>query len=108
MSARRYEHLGKALLPPPAKWHGLKDVEKRYRERYVDLFANPAVAEVFRARTLIVQSLRRFLDTRDFLDVETPTLHPRHAQRRHRPSPSRPTTTCSTCRCSCGWHPSST
>ncbi len=62
VSARRYEHLGKALLPPPAKWHGLKDVEKRYRERYVDLFANPAVAEVFRARSTIVQSLRRFLD----------------------------------------------
>jgi lysyl-tRNA synthetase class 2 len=76
VSARRYEHLGKALLPPPAKWHGLKDVEKRYRERYVDLFANPAVAEVFRARTLIVQSLRRFLDRHGFLEVETPLLHP--------------------------------
>jgi len=76
VSARRYEHLGKALLPPPAKWHGLKDVEKRYRERYVDLFANPAVAEVFRARTLIVQSLRRFLDLLGFLEVETPLLHP--------------------------------
>lgn len=75
VSARRYDHLGKALLPPPAKWHGLKDVEKRYRERYVDLFANPAVAEVFRARTRMVQSLRRFLDERDFLEVETPLLH---------------------------------
>ncbi|MBW2404634.1 MAG: lysine--tRNA ligase [Deltaproteobacteria bacterium] len=75
VSARRYEHLGKALLPPPAKWHGLKDVEKRYRERYVDLFANPAVAEVFRARTLIVQSLRRSLDVLGFLEVETPLLH---------------------------------
>ncbi|MGB5812473.1 MAG: lysine--tRNA ligase [Polyangiales bacterium] len=75
ISARRYQHLGKALLPPPAKWHGLKDVEKRYRERYVDLFANPAVAEVFRARTVIVQSLRRFLDVLGFLEVETPLLH---------------------------------
>jgi lysyl-tRNA synthetase class 2 len=75
VSARRYEHLGKALLPPPAKWHGLKDVEKRYRERYVDLFANPAVAEVFRARTAVVQSLRRFLDVLCFLEVETPLLH---------------------------------
>ena len=75
VSARHYDHLGKALLPPPAKWHGLKDVEKRYRERYVDLFANPAVAEVFRARTRMVQSLRRFLDERDFLEVETPLLH---------------------------------
>lgn len=75
ISARRYEHLGKALLPPPAKWHGLKDVEKRYRERYVDLFANPGVAEVFRARSLVVQSLRRFLDVLGFLEVETPLLH---------------------------------
>jgi lysyl-tRNA synthetase class 2 len=50
VSARHYEHLGKALLPPPAKWHGLKDVEKRYRERYVDLFANPAVALRYSAR----------------------------------------------------------
>jgi len=75
VSARRYTHLGKALLPPPAKWHGLKDVEKRYRERYVDLFANPAVAEVFRARTVIIQSLRRFLDCLGFLEVETPLLH---------------------------------
>ena len=75
LSARSYQHLGKALLPPPAKWHGLKDVEKRYRERYVDLFANPAVAEVFRARTQMIQSFRRFLDARDFLEVETPLLH---------------------------------
>ena len=75
ISARRYEHLGKALLPPPAKWHGLKDVEKRYRERYVDLFANPAVAQVFRARTQMIQSFRRFLDARGFLEVETPLLH---------------------------------
>jgi lysyl-tRNA synthetase class 2 len=75
VSARRYEHLGKALLPPPAKWHGLKDVEKRYRERYVDLFANPSVAEVFRARTQVVKSLRGFLDSHGFLEVETPLLH---------------------------------
>ncbi len=72
---RRYRHLGKALLPPPAKWHGLKDVEKRYRERYVDLFANPRSAEVFRARSLVVRQLRRFLDALGFLEVETPLLH---------------------------------
>jgi lysyl-tRNA synthetase class 2 len=70
-----YRHVGKALRPPPDKWHGLKDVEKRYRERYVDLFANPEVAEVFVARGLIVQALRRFLDERGFLEVETPLLH---------------------------------
>ncbi len=76
LSARVYGHVGKALLPPPAKWHGLKDVEKRYRERYVDLFANPDVSKVFRARSLVVATLRRFLDERDFLEVETPLLHP--------------------------------
>ena len=67
--------VSKALLPPPEKWHGLKDVEKRYRERYVDLFANPEVAKVFRARSAIVASLRRFFDERDYLEVETPLLH---------------------------------
>ena len=72
--ADHYEHVGKALLPPPDKWHGLTDVEKRYRERYVDLFASPEVAQVFRARSLIVRELRRFLDQRDFLEVETPVL----------------------------------
>ncbi|AKF08257.1 lysine--tRNA ligase [Sandaracinus amylolyticus] len=74
--ADRFQHVGKALLPPPDKWHGLTDVEKRYRERYVDLFANPAVARVFHARSRIVRALRSFLDGRDFLEVETPLLHP--------------------------------
>ncbi len=69
-----YRHVGKALRPPPDKWHGLKDVEKRYRERYVDMFANPEVADVFVARSVIVQGLRRFLDTRGFVEVETPLL----------------------------------
>jgi lysyl-tRNA synthetase class 2 len=72
--AERYQHVGKAMLPPPDKWHGLSDVEKRYRERYVDLFAQPEVAAVFRARSLIVRTLREFLDRRDFLEVETPIL----------------------------------
>jgi len=76
VKALRYRHLGKALLPPPAKWHGLTDVEKRYRERYVDLFANPEVAEVFRARGLILAALRQFLGFHDFLEVETPILQP--------------------------------
>ncbi|MET0389921.1 MAG: lysine--tRNA ligase [Polyangiales bacterium] len=74
VKALRYRHLGKALLPPPAKWHGLTDVEKRYRERYVDLFANPEVAEVFRARGLILGAIRHFLTLHDFLEVETPIL----------------------------------
>jgi lysyl-tRNA synthetase class 2 len=76
VKAVRYQNLGKALLPPPAKWHGLTDVELRFRQRYVDLFANPEVAEVFRARSLIVAALRRFLESQDFLEVETPILHP--------------------------------
>jgi lysyl-tRNA synthetase class 2 len=75
VKALRYQHLAKALLPPPAKWHGLTDVEKRYRERYVDLFANPEVAEVFRARSLITAAVRTFLNSNDFLEVETPILH---------------------------------
>ncbi len=73
--ATHYQHVGKALLPPPAKWHGLKDVEKRYRERYVDLFANPRVGELFRARSTIVRALRDFLQGQGFLEVETPLLH---------------------------------
>jgi len=73
--ADTYEHVGKAMLPPPDKWHGLTDVEKRYRERYVDLFASPEVASVFRARSQVVKSLRAFLDQRGFLEVETPLLH---------------------------------
>jgi len=75
LRAEHYRHVGKALAPPPAKWHGLKDVEKRYRERYVDLWANPDVAQLFRARTRIIRSLRSFLDDRGFLEVETPLLH---------------------------------
>ncbi len=74
--ADRYRHVGKALLPPPEKWHGLTDVEKRYRERYVDLFASPDVARVFRARALVVKTLRSYLDGHGFLEVETPLLHP--------------------------------
>jgi lysyl-tRNA synthetase class 2 len=76
VEVKRYRHLAKALLPPPDKWHGLQDIEKRYRERYVDLFANPAVAEVFRARSALVANLRAFLDAQGFLEVETPILHP--------------------------------
>jgi lysyl-tRNA synthetase class 2 len=73
--ADSYAHVSKALLPPPDKWHGLTDVEKRYRERYVDLFASPDVAKVFRARSAVVKALRSFLDERGFLEVETPLLH---------------------------------
>jgi lysyl-tRNA synthetase class 2 len=66
--------LTKALRPLPEKFHGLKDVEIRYRQRYVDLIANPEVRAVFRARTRIISGLRTLLDQRGFLEVETPVL----------------------------------
>ncbi len=68
--------LAKALNPPPEKWHGLIDVEVRLRERYLDLIVNEEVRTVFRTRTKIVSAVRRFLDVRGFLEVETPTLQP--------------------------------
>jgi lysyl-tRNA synthetase class 2 len=67
--------LTKALRPLPDKFHGLTDVDIRYRRRYVDLVANPEVAVALRARSIIVQGLRDFLDSQGFLEVETPTLH---------------------------------
>lgn len=66
----------KTLHPLPAKWHGLKDTELRHRQRYLDLLANPEVREAFRTRTRMVAALRRFLDERGFLEVETPILQP--------------------------------
>jgi lysyl-tRNA synthetase class 2 len=68
--------LSKSLRPLPDKWHGLKDVDLRYRQRYVDLIVNPDVREVFRKRSQIIQCLRDFLNTRGFIEVETPMLHP--------------------------------
>jgi lysyl-tRNA synthetase class 2 len=67
--------LGKAVRPLPDKWHGLTDVEARYRQRYVDFVATPDAALVVRARALVVQSIRSFLDGRGYVEVETPTLH---------------------------------
>jgi lysyl-tRNA synthetase class 2 len=68
--------LTKALLPLPEKWHGLHDVERRYRQRYLDLIANDEVREVFRKRARIIQCMRAFFDARGYLEVETPMLHP--------------------------------
>ncbi len=67
--------LAKALRPLPEKWHGLKDVETRYRQRYADLLANPEVKRVFVLRSKIIQSIRQFLTDRHFLEVETPVMH---------------------------------
>lgn len=66
--------LSKSLRPLPEKWHGLKDVELRYRQRYVDLIVNPEVKEVFVTRSKIVRAFRNFLDSKDFLEVETPMM----------------------------------
>ena len=68
--------LAKDLLPLPEKWHGLTDVELRYRQRYLDLIMNPEVREVFLKRSKLVQSLRRFMDSRGFVEVETPMMQP--------------------------------
>jgi lysyl-tRNA synthetase class 2 len=68
--------LAKCFLPLPEKWHGLKDIEIRYRQRYVDLVVNREVRDVFVKRSMIVRELRRFLDDRGYLEVETPILHP--------------------------------
>ena len=66
--------LTKSLLPLPDKWHGLTDTEKRYRQRYVDLIVNPQVRNTFRIRAKITAGIRRYLETRDFLEIETPVL----------------------------------
>ncbi len=68
--------LTKSIRPLPEKWHGLKDVEVRFRQRYLDLIANPENREVFVKRARIISSIRRFLDERGYLEVETPMLHP--------------------------------
>ena len=68
--------LAKALLPLPEKWHGLADIELRYRQRYLDLFVNPDVRNVFIQRGKIVQAIRRFLDARGYIEVETPMMQP--------------------------------
>jgi lysyl-tRNA synthetase class 2 len=70
------QFLSKDLLPLPEKWHGLTDVELRYRQRYVDLVMNPEVRQVFLKRSKLVQSLRRSLDGRGFVEVETPMMQP--------------------------------
>jgi lysyl-tRNA synthetase, class II len=66
--------LGKALMPLPDKWHGLQDVEKRYRQRYVDLIVNPDVRDTMIMRSRLIAEMRRFIDGHGFYEVETPTL----------------------------------
>ena len=77
--------LAKALNAPPEKWHGLQDTETRYRQRYADLIANAETRRVFATRTAVVRAIRRFLDARDYLEVETPTLQPLYGGAAARP-----------------------
>jgi lysyl-tRNA synthetase class 2 len=74
--AQKLTLLSKTLNPLPDKWHGLKDTETRYRQRYVDLLANEEARDVFRTRSAIVKAVRRYLDDNGFLEVETPVLQP--------------------------------
>jgi len=68
--------LAKSLQPLPEKWHGLSDVDKRYRQRYLDLIANTEVKEIFRVRSRVIAAIRQFLNQRGFIEVETPVLQP--------------------------------
>jgi lysyl-tRNA synthetase class 2 len=76
VKAENIKMLCKALRPLPEKWHGLKDVEIRYRQRYVDLIVNPEVRKTFEVRSKFIRYIREFLDDRGFMEVETPMLHP--------------------------------
>ena len=71
-----FQLLAKSLRPLPAKWYGLKDIEERYRQRYVDLIMNPKVREIFRIRTKVLTELRNYFDSHGFMEVETPILQP--------------------------------
>ncbi len=83
--AEKLEFLSKTLLSMPEKWHGLEDVETRYRQRYLDLIANPEVRKVFITRARIVSSLRRQLEARGFVEVETPMMQPLYGGATARP-----------------------
>jgi lysyl-tRNA synthetase class 2 len=74
--ASRVHFLAKCLVPLPEKWHGLSDVEARYRQRYVDLIVNPEARQVFETRTRVVAAMRAFLNRRGFIEVETPMMQP--------------------------------
>ena len=75
VKATDFQLLSKSLRPLPDKFHGLKDIEQRYRQRYVDLIVNPEVRDTFVLRSKILQSMRRYLDSRGYLEVETPMMH---------------------------------
>ncbi len=74
VNVQEYTILTKSLLPLPDKWHGLADIEKRYRQRYIDLIVNTQVRQTFRRRAQITASIRRYLDSQGFIEIETPVL----------------------------------
>jgi lysyl-tRNA synthetase class 2 len=76
VGVENWQFLAKSLRPLPEKWHGLKDVETRYRQRYADLIVNEEVRDIFQLRSRLVKGLRDFLDARGFLEVETPMMQP--------------------------------
>lgn len=76
IEAEKITLLSKSLKPLPEKWHGLKDIEARYRQRYLDLISNEEVRKTFKLRSLIVKKIKEFFDKRDYLEVETPMMHP--------------------------------
>ncbi|HNX81513.1 MAG TPA: lysine--tRNA ligase [Candidatus Omnitrophota bacterium] len=75
MKLEKFSILAKSLMPLPEKWHGLKDVELRYRQRYLDLISNEEVKSVFKSRCAIIRSIRSYLDSHGYLEVETPMMH---------------------------------
>ena len=85
IEARSLTVLAKGMRPLPEKWHGLRDVETRYRQRYLDLIANPEVADIFVQRSRIISGIRRFFDNRGFVEVDTPILVPIPAGAHARP-----------------------
>jgi lysyl-tRNA synthetase class 2 len=76
LKVKDFAILSKSLQPLPEKWHGLTDVEKRYRQRYLDLISSEEVNRIFTVRSRAIAAIRRFLDGRGFIEVETPVLHP--------------------------------
>ncbi|HMA33770.1 MAG TPA: lysine--tRNA ligase [Chloroflexia bacterium] len=85
LHVERFQLLSKSLTPLPEKWHGLQDQELRYRQRYLDLIANPEVRRVFQGRSAVVTAMRRYLDSHGFLEVETPVLQPLYGGATARP-----------------------
>jgi len=85
LRVRDFQLLAKSLSPLPEKWHGLRDVETRYRQRYLDLIANQEVRRIFLIRSQVISAMRRFLDGQGFIEVETPILQPLYGGATARP-----------------------